>query len=183
MAAETGVHEVAEDAAVQAAEVVAHGHVTELEVECRGEQGALIAQFSQAGVEAAVVFLDRQAVAHQVFRGAVAAAVVDRQLDLAAVVQAVQLAQIKLHAQLEVLRVTRRAVQAAIGVVGGFAAVVASELDALFVELVAQAAPVAGQGVAGHQVVGQGCGAGQGQEQGRGDARSGGHCGVFLGGR
>jgi hypothetical protein len=44
-----------------------------------------------------------------------------------AVVQAVQLAQVELHAELDVLRVARRTVQAAVGVVGGFAAVVAGE--------------------------------------------------------
>jgi hypothetical protein len=50
-------------------------------------------------------------------------------------------------------------VQAAVGVVGGFAAVVAGELDAVFVELVAQAAPVAGQGGRVEQVgVGEGGG-------------------------
>ncbi|MNJ21746.1 hypothetical protein D3C77_161070 [compost metagenome] len=107
MAAEAGVHEVAEDAAVEAAEVVAHGHVAELDVECRGEQAALVAQFGQAGIEAAVVFLDWQTVADQIFRGTVAATVVDGQLDLVAVFQAIQLAQIELHAKLDVLRVAR----------------------------------------------------------------------------
>ncbi|MCY1432653.1 hypothetical protein D9M71_486590 [compost metagenome] len=177
MAAEAGVHEVAQDAAVQAAEVVAHGHVAEFYVERRGEQRALVAQLGQAGVQATVVFLDRQAVADQVFRGAVAAAVVDGQLDLAAVVQTVQFRQVELHTQLDVLRIARRTVQATVGVVGGFTAVVAGDLDAVFFELMAQAAPVTGQGAAGHEVVaGKGSGAGQGQQQGGGDASCGWHC-------
>ncbi|MNC81081.1 hypothetical protein D3C75_1340980 [compost metagenome] len=65
------------------------------------------------------------------------------------------------------------------GVVRGLAAVVASDLDAVFFKLVAQAAPVTGHGAARHEVaVGQGGGAGQGQQKGGGDANSGWHCGV-----
>jgi hypothetical protein len=90
-----------------------------------------------------------------------------------------QLRQVELHAELDVLRVARRTVQAAVGVVGGFAAVVAGELDAVFFELVAQAAPVAGQGAAGQQVVvGKGSVCWPGQQQGGGDANCGGHCGI-----
>ncbi|MNC80067.1 hypothetical protein D3C75_1327320 [compost metagenome] len=66
MAAETGVHEVAENAAVQATEVVAHGHIAQLHVERRSKQAALVTQFSQASVETAVVFLDGQTVADQI---------------------------------------------------------------------------------------------------------------------
>ncbi|MNK98321.1 hypothetical protein D3C87_1186800 [compost metagenome] len=171
MAAETGVHEVAQNAAVEAAEVVAHGHVAEFHIECWSEQRALVTQFGQARVQATVVFLDRQSVADEVFGGAVAATIVDGQLDLAGIVDAVQFAQVELHAELDVLRVTRRAMQTTVGVVGHFAAVVAGELDALFIHLVTQATPVTSEGAAGQQigiVVGQrgeGGGARQAQQQ------------------
>ncbi|MNO94310.1 hypothetical protein D3C76_859280 [compost metagenome] len=171
VAAETGVHEVAENATVQATEVVAHGHVPQLHVERRGEQAALVTQLGQASVETAVVFLDGQTVANQILGGAIAASVVDGQLDSAGVIHAIQLAEVKLRAELDVLRVTGGTVQAAIGVVGGFAAVIAGEFDAVLIQLVAQTAPITGQGIAGQQVRvgigegGQGGAAGQAQQQ------------------
>ncbi|MNL10525.1 hypothetical protein D3C87_1313270 [compost metagenome] len=149
VAAETSVHEVAENATVQATKVVAHGHVTELHVKRRGEQAALITQFSQASVETAVVFLDGQTVANQILGGAVAASVVDGQLNLAGVIHAIEFAQVELRAELDVLRVAGRTMEPAIGVVGGFAAVIAGEFDAVLIHLVAQATPITGQGIAG----------------------------------
>ncbi|MDR6161980.1 hypothetical protein QE391_001608 [Pseudomonas fluorescens] len=92
-------------------------------------------------------------------------------MHLAGIVDAIQFAQIKLHAELDVLRITRRTVQAAVGVVSGFAAVIAAELDAVFIQLMTQAAPVTGEGAAGQQTGiaggqrGQGSGAAQAQQQ------------------
>ena len=141
--AETGVNKTGQQR--HPAKVVAHRQKAELGGQRRAEQRALIAEFRQPRVLAAVVFLHRQAVAHQVFRGAMAATVVDGDLHQTCVRGVEQLAQVELGADAHLLRIPRAVLDPAMQVGKRFGVVVAGQLNAFVDQLLAFAAPIAGQ--------------------------------------
>jgi hypothetical protein len=119
------------------------------------KQVALITELGQPGVFAAIVFLGRQAVSKQIFRGAVAATVVNQQLHASRIGAVEQLTQIKLGAYAYLLRIAGAALDPAMQVGNRFGTVVTGQFDALVGQLLAFTAPVASECRAVHQIVGQ----------------------------
>ena len=164
MRAETGVDEAGQQR--HAAKIVAHWHKANLGGQVFGKQGALVAELGQAGVVAAGVFLDWQAVAYEVFGGAVTATIIDGDLHQASIGATQYFAQVELGTDTHLLRVAGAVLDPAMQVGEGFGVVITGQLDALVDQLLALAAPVAGQGRTVHQVVG-GVGQYAGRRQGQ----------------
>ena len=137
-----GAHKVGQDR--HATKIGAHHHVTDFGRHVRRKQIALVTELGQSRVFATVVFLRRKAVAEQVFRGAVAATVVNQNLHKSGVRGVQQFTQIKLRAHAYLLRIARTSLDPAMQVGNRFRAVVTGQCDALVHQFLALPPPIAG---------------------------------------